>query len=81
VYADEMMESRADLVYRLTAARDQLARQIDLFVSGGLNYGMKRDFQVGNLIAELQNTLAELEDCIAALDNLGGYDDSRVSRD
>jgi hypothetical protein len=81
VYADEMIDSRADLVHRLTAARDQLARQIDLFVSGGLDYGMKRDFQVGNLIAELQNTLAELEDCIAALDNLGGYDDIRVSRD
>ncbi len=76
-----MMDSRADLVCRLTAARDQLARQIDLFVSGGLNYGMKRGFQVGNLIAELQNTLAELEDCIGALDNLGGYDDIRVSKD
>ena len=76
-----MIDSRAGLVHRLAAARDQLARQIDLFVGGGLDYGMKRDLQVGNLIAELQNTLAELEDCIAALDNLGGHDEVRVSGD
>lgn len=61
-----MEEDRAAHIKELTEARDRVARQIDVLADCRPYYGMNRKRQIGSLIEKLRETLAELEECMAA---------------
>ena len=69
-YACRMQDGLPALISRLTEARDRLARQTDTLVSLRSDHPTDRKVDVGGLIKHLQSTLSEIEDCIAALDDL-----------
>ena len=67
IYADAMTDSRAALINRLSEARVRLARQIDMLASLTPDYRINRETQLGDLIKQLQDTLSQVEECIAAV--------------
>lgn len=61
-----MDEERARHIKELTEARDAVERQIDLLMSNRPYYGIGRKAQIADVIKRLNDTLRELEECIAA---------------
>jgi len=49
----------------LIAARDKVQREIEILQSGSPYQGSNRQVQVGGLMDKLEDTLSELEQCIA----------------
>lgn len=60
-----MDEDRASHIKELVEARDAVARQIDILMTGRPYYGMDRKAQIADVLKRLRNTLRELEGCIA----------------
>lgn len=59
--------SRVTIINRLTKARLRLADQIDILVGCRPRDGINRAVEAGDVIEEVRDTLAEIEDCIAAV--------------
>lgn len=61
-----MEEDKATHIKELTKARDTVERQIDILTNGRPYYGFNRGAQIADVMKRLQDTLRELEECIAA---------------
>ncbi len=61
-----MEDDRATHIKELIRARDAVERQIDVLTNGDPHFGQNRKVQMADVLRRLQETLRELEECIAA---------------
>jgi hypothetical protein len=64
-----MAEDDQTRLNALIEARNKVKRQMEIMVGGRPPFAFDRDIQIKDVMAELNRTLSELEECIALLES------------